>query len=97
MSGCTCEKCVGGPSKSVYVFTYPVLRGLSHECTLVTSGRRITLHGMPASTDKIIELGKLDDDGVPIVFVEWTPFEVFLNERGLQANVRLFLFAKINF
>jgi len=81
----------------VYVFTHPILRGLSHECTLVTSSRGITLHGMPAGTDKIIELGKLDNDGVPIIFVEGTPFKVFLDERGLQAKVRLFLFAKINF
>lgn len=90
-------KWVGRPRTSVTAFTYPILGSLSHESTLITTGRGVSLHGMPAGTDEIVELGKLDDDGIPVIFVEGALFEVFLNKGRFQPNVRLFLFAKINF
>lgn len=59
---------------------YPILCSLSNEGTLVASSTRISLDRMPTSTYKVVQFGELDDEGVPIIFIEWTFFEVELNE-----------------
>lgn len=69
----------------------PILGRLSNESALVASGRGVALDGMTASSDKIIELGKFDDDSIVVVLVERSFLEVLLDEGGLQASLGSFL------
>ena len=71
--------------------THPVLCCLAYECALVAASARVTLDGMTARADKVVQAGELDDQTVPIVLVEGALLEVFLNERGFQRAVSLFL------
>jgi hypothetical protein len=52
----------------------PIFRGLSNEGALGTSGRRITLNRVSTGSHEIIQAGKLDYEGIPIVLIERAPF-----------------------
>lgn len=69
----------------------PVLGGLTDKGTLITSSAGITLNRMATITDKVVELGKFNDERVPIVFVERALLEILLYERGFKLNTSLFL------
>ena len=46
---------------------------------------------MSTSSNKVIELRQFDYKGVPVIFVERSFFKIFLDERGLEWDVGLFL------
>lgn len=69
----------------------PILRGLPNESALVTTSRGITLNGMTAGPDEIIEFGEFDNDSVVVELIEWSFLEVFLDESGLQGSICSFL------
>ena len=69
----------------------PILRRLPNKSALITSGRGVTLDGMTAGPDEIIELGEFDYDPVVVVLIERSFLEVFLDESRLQGAVRSFL------
>ena len=59
---------------------HPVLRRLPDERALVPARAGVALHGVAARADEVVQLGELDDERVPFVFVEGPLFEVFLDE-----------------
>jgi len=69
----------------------PVLGRLTDKCTLITSRTGIALNRVATGTNKVVELGKFNDERVPIVFVEGTFLEIFLYERGFKLKFSLFL------
>lgn len=71
--------------------TYPVLGSLPYERTLAPSCARITLYGVTTRAHEVVELGELDDKGIPVIFIKGTTFEVILDERRLEGTRGLFL------
>jgi hypothetical protein len=74
---------------------HPVLGSLPNKCTLVPSRARVTLDGMTPSAYQIVQLGKLDDESIPIVLVEWPFLEVVLDKCWFQGESGLFLKALV--
>ena len=72
----------------------PVLGRLTDKSTLITSGTGITLNRMATGTNKVVELGKFNDERVPIIFVERAFLEILLYERGFKLKFSLFLEAQ---
>jgi hypothetical protein len=46
---------------------------------------------MAAGADEVIQLGELNDEGVPVVFVKRAAFKVILDKGGFEGAIRLFL------
>lgn len=69
----------------------PIFCCLPNEGALVSSGGGVTLNGMTAGSDEVMELGEFDDDSIVVVLVERSFLEVLLYKRGLQWSFRPFL------
>jgi len=50
---------------------HPVFGSLSDEVLLLATGRRVALHWIAPSSDKIVLLGELDDEGIIVILEEW--------------------------
>jgi hypothetical protein len=72
----------------------PVLGRLTDEGTLITSGTGITLSRMTTGTNEVVELGKFNNERVPIVLVERAFLEILLYERGFKLKFSSFLVAQ---
>lgn len=70
---------------------HPILRRLSHERILAPARAAIPQNGPPAGADDVVEVGELDDEGVPVVFVEGAFFEVLVYETFFERCWGLFL------
>ena len=70
---------------------YPILGSGSDEILLTSSSSTVALNRHSPSTDKIVEFGKLDDEGIVIVLEEGFGFEARSKDR-LQVPACLFLF-----
>lgn len=73
------------------LYTHPVLCCLPNKGTLTTTRTRVSLNWMTSRPDQIIELGKFDDERVPVILVERSFFEIVLDERRFEWHVCLFL------
>ena len=73
------------------VWVDPILRCLSNESALISSGGSVALDGMTTGSDEVIEFGEFNDDSVIVVLVKRSFLEVSLDEGGLQGSVRPFL------
>ena len=69
----------------------PILGCLANESALIAPGRGVSLNGMTAGSDEVIELGEFDDNSIVVVLVERSFLEVSLDESGLQGSVCSFL------
>lgn len=70
---------------------HPILGCLTHECALTSTCARVALNGVSSGPYEVIQFGELDDEGVPVVFIEWTLFEVVWDKSRLERNFCLFL------
>jgi hypothetical protein len=75
--------------------THPVFCCLANESILTTSSTRVTFDRVTTSTNKVIQLGKFDDESIPVVSIKRSFFEVELNESRLERDCCLFLNANI--
>lgn len=73
------------------ILMHPILRRLPHERALAPPSTRVSEHGSAAGTDDVVEVGELDDEGVPVIFVEGTLFEVLVYEAFFEWFRGLFL------
>jgi hypothetical protein len=62
---------------------YPVFGGLANESALRSACTRVTFYRVPLSPYKVIQAGKLDNDRVPIVFVERSFVKIVMDESCL--------------
>lgn len=72
-------------------YSHPILGGLAHECTLITTCTGIALHRMATGADEVIQLGELHYEAIPIVLVKRTLLQISMNECGFQRATCLFL------
>lgn len=73
------------------ILVHPVLRRLSHERALAASRTAVPENGTTAGADDVVQIGELDDESVPVVFVEGTFFEVLVYEAFFERGLSLFL------
>jgi len=52
---------------------------------------------MSTCPNKVIKLREFDYKGIPVIFIEWSFFKIFLNEGGLERDVGLFLTSYMRF
>ena len=69
----------------------PILGRLPDKRALAPSSTRVALDRVPACAHKVVQVGQLDNQRVPVVLIEWTLFEVVLHKRRLERQARLFL------
>lgn len=70
---------------------HPVLRRLPHERALAPASTAVSENGTTAGADDVVQVGELDDEGVPVVFVKGTFFEVLVDEAFFEGGWGLFL------
>lgn len=70
---------------------HPIFCCLPNEGTLTPTGTRITFHGMSSRPHEIIQLRELDDQPIPVVFVERPSIKISVNESISQRLAGLFL------
>lgn len=70
---------------------YPVLGSLPNECTLVPACARVALNRMAPRAYQIVQLRKLDNESVPVIFVKWSLLKVVLDKCWFQGERGLFL------
>ena len=60
--------------------THPVLRRLSNECTLSSTGTAVSQNGMTSRSNEVIQPRELDDESVVVLLVEGSLVQVFSHE-----------------
>ena len=70
---------------------HPIFGGLTDKCTLIPTSAGISLNRMSAGANKVIELGEFNNEGVPVILVEWPFLKILLDEGRLQRDAGLFL------
>lgn len=73
------------------ILVHPVLRRLPHERALAPTRTAVPENGTTAGADDVVQVGELDDEGVPVVFVEGAFFEVLVYEAFFERGGGLFL------
>lgn len=74
-----------------FTATHPVLGCLTNESALASACTGITADRISASSHKIVEPGKFDNQGIPVVFIERSFFQIILDKTGLERDPSLFL------
>ena len=72
------------------VWMYPILCGSPDKILLASTRSTISLDRHSSGTNKVVEFGELDNEGVIVVLEEWLCFEP-RSEDGLQVPACLFL------
>jgi hypothetical protein len=69
---------------------YPIFSGSTNEILLSSSCSTVSLNWHSSSTDKVVEFGELDNEGIVVVLEKRLGLES-RSEDGLQVPARLFL------